>query len=112
MKTDIWMPVFIGDYLSDTMHLTTEQHGAYFLIMMAYWKNKGPIDSGSLQTIARLDKNAWSIAQAILKQFFDTDSIPEKWIHHRIETELSKATKHREEARERAKIAAAARWNK
>ena len=111
-KTDIWMPLYVGDYLGDTMHLTTEQHGAYLLIIMAYWKNRGPLRESLLPSIAKMAPDAWSIAQALLAEFFDTDTVPGKWVHHRIDREIRRAVKNKETNTKRATTAANRRWGK
>lgn len=53
--TDIWMPLYIGEYLADTMHLSAEENGAYLLLMMHYWRH-GAIknDATVIQQIARI----------------------------------------------------------
>ncbi len=109
-KTDIWMPLFVGDYLSDTMHLTTEQHGAYLLLMLAYWKNKGPLPAKRIQSICKLNGDSWTINRGVVEEFFDTDLTPRKWTHHRIEKELQTALKRRQAAVDRGKKGMASRW--
>lgn len=113
-KADIWMPLYIGDYLADTMELSTEQHGAYLLLLMAYWKNGGALSSDPrrLAAIARMPLDAWSNAQAMLESFFDTQTDPALWIHERAEEEIQKAGVNSEKQRLRAEKAAAARWGK
>ncbi len=71
-KVDIWMPLAIGDYLADTSHLDTTQHGAYLLLLMHYWR-KGPLpnDANQLANIAKLSKEDWNVNQAVLLEFFN-----------------------------------------
>lgn len=113
-KPDIWMPLYIGDYLADTMELTTEQHGAYMLLLMAYWKNGGalPNDDVKLAAITRLGADAWSMHKHTLASYFDLESDPSLWIHVRAEKEMDKAGNNQEKRTLRAKAAAEARWSK
>ncbi|MBS0959799.1 YdaU family protein [Acetobacter thailandicus] len=91
-KTKTWMPVYIGDYLADTMRLSTQQHGAYFLIMMEYWR-QGPLpdDMDELASIVRADRKTWdkSIWPTIKRFFFKGED--GFWHQKRIDKELEHA---------------------
>lgn len=81
-----WMPLYVGDYLGDTGHLTTIQHGAYLLLMMHYWrKGQLPDDDRQLSKITKLPLKAWGEYRPILQEFFN-----EGWKHKRIDAELAK----------------------
>jgi uncharacterized protein YdaU (DUF1376 family) len=109
-KVDIWMPLSIGDYLADTSHLSTLEHGAYLLMLMHYWR-KGPLpnDPVKLANICKMTVDAWSIAQAVLKDFF---SIGDDGLLHqrRADRERAKWIEKKDLAKEKAKMAAKARW--
>jgi len=110
-KTDIWMPLAIGDYLADTSHLDTTQHGAYLLLLMHYWR-KGPLpnDPAQLANICKLSRDAWSTNEAVLMQFFTVG--PDGRLHQkRSDREREKSVKIRISAQEKASKAARARWN-
>ena len=112
-KADIWMPIYIGDYLADTSHLDAQRHGCYLLWMMHYWR-KGPLpnDIDDLVSIGRLrGKDAPSIAQALLKDFFFLDS-DGAWHQKRQDVEKAKWQEKAIKSNEKAKKAANVRWKK
>lgn len=73
-KTDIWMPLYISDYLKDTRHLSTLEHGAYLLILMAYWNNQGPLpdDDVRLARYAGLSLKQWKKIRPAIIELFQT----------------------------------------
>jgi uncharacterized protein YdaU (DUF1376 family) len=110
-KTDIWMPVYIGDYLADTMHLSTEQHGAYLLLLFHLWR-RGILqdDDVVLAQITGLPIRAWSICRVVLAEFFEIrDGL---WHHGRVERERSRTAAKQQANASRAKLASSSRWNK
>lgn len=110
-KADVWMPLYIGDYLADTTRLTTEQHGAYFLLLMDYWRNGPPPDEKIvLQNVTRLSDFLWKKHWPVLQKFFRL--IDGHWHHKRLDEEIAKATAGKASATEKARAAANARWAK
>lgn len=85
------MPLYIGDYLGDTLSLTRENHGSYLLLIMAYWKNGGPLlaEDESLASIAKCDPVEWQIVKPVLLRFFKEEN--GFWYHKRVEEELEKS---------------------
>ncbi len=67
------LPFFTDAYLADTIHLTTAQHGAYLLLLMAAWRSRDcalPNDDEFLARIARMDKRTWAAHKAIVMAFW------------------------------------------
>lgn len=66
-----WFPLYVGDYLADTMHLSTQEHGAYLLLLMHSWRN-GPLPSEDRQIarIARLAVRDWARVRDAVMAFF------------------------------------------
>lgn len=75
MTSTPFMQLYIADYLGDTLHLTTEQHGAYLLILMAMWRADGrlPNDPSKLARIARVSARRWHLLADDVMAFFDAD---------------------------------------
>lgn len=91
MKPDTWMPLYPGDYLRDTMHLDAEGHGAYMLLILAYWSNGGPIPSNEdwLRNVCRVREQSWMRVKGMVLPFFFEEA--GKLRHKRIDEELANA---------------------
>lgn len=77
-----FMQFYPGDYLGKTMDLTTEQHGAYLLILMTMWQHnaKLPNDPAKLARIARMTPAKFKAVWSEISRFFfvEGDSITSK----------------------------------
>lgn len=69
-----WMPWFIGDYLRDTAHLTTEQHGAYLLLLGHCWQHGAiPSNDQGRAAVAKLTVSRWRTHAPTILAFFNED---------------------------------------
>jgi len=56
------MPFYTDAYLADTTHLTTEEHGAYLLLLFAAWRSPGCSlrdDDAFLARVAKVTPDRW-----------------------------------------------------
>jgi len=69
------MPLWVSDFLGDTMDLDATEIGAYMLLLMAQWNRDGgslPNDSEKLKRICRCGRG-WPKVWGVLERFFQTD---------------------------------------
>ncbi|CAN7707719.1 YdaU family protein [Mesorhizobium sp. LjNodule214] len=61
MSAAPYMPFFVDAHLADTMHLTTEEQGAYVLLLMAMWRREGKVSNydPDLARIVKLTLAKW-----------------------------------------------------
>src|SRR5471032_1981205 len=109
-KTDIWMPVFIGDYAAETLHLNAAQHGGYLLLPMASWKAGGslPDDDARLAATALMTADEWRQNRNILAEFFIVAD--GTWWHEDLNERLERATDNKQKRSESGSRGAAKRW--
>lgn len=104
-QSSAWMPFYVGDYLGDTQRLTTEQHGAYLLLILDYWRNgPAPDDDAVLQQITKLDAKSWKKHRSALARMFQVEN--DEWRHRRIDKELDGAAARAE----KGKAGSDAKW--
>jgi uncharacterized protein YdaU (DUF1376 family) len=69
-------PLWTDAYIGDTTHLTTIEHGAYLLLLMAMWRSDGslPDDDKILARYARLTPAQWARVSVVVKPFFRAEN--------------------------------------
>lgn len=107
-----YIPLYVADYLADTSHLSTLEHGAYLLLIMNYWQRGEPLPASDLHLsrIARLTPEEWASVKPSLEPFFIVET--DAWRHGRIEIELAKVLDKSTKASDAGKASAKQRANK
>lgn len=102
-----YMRLYVADYLADTSHLSTLEHGAYLLLIMNYWQRGEALPCGDAQLarIARVSAKEWSAIKPALAELFEDDGTC--WRHGRIEQELAKVTTEKKHKSNAGKASAA-----
>lgn len=102
-----YMQLYVADYLADTAHLTTEEHGAYLLMLFSYWQTGKPLRADRLASVSRLSNERWTDVEQTLKEFFHVSK--GVWTHFRVEADLEKVGKTSKNNSEAGKASARAR---
>lgn len=86
-----FMQLYVSDFIGDTLHLSTEQIGAYMLVLMAMWNAGGklPSDEAKLARVSRMTVKKWRSVSEDLMAFFN---LSDGFISHdRLTKELQKS---------------------
>lgn len=76
------MPFWTDAYLSDTRHLTTQEHGAYLLLLFEAWRRPGcslPDDDRLLSRLAGLGMAEWAACKPVVMAFWTFDGRSKTW---------------------------------
>lgn len=111
-----YMPLFVADYLADTAHLSTIQHGVYLLLIMNYWQRGGPLpnEDTRLARIVGMSVRNWQQIKHPVLEFFETetDSGPQRLHHRRIDRELHRVHDKSLKRQKAGRASAEHRFNK
>lgn len=92
-----WMPLFWGDFLANTLHLSAQEIGAYFLLIAHAWEHGAKVHFNDARRIARVRSDHWPRVFRKLEPFFEWEKDPKtgslSWgTHHRVHYELLKVS--------------------
>lgn len=109
-RPDTWMPLYWGDYIKATRHLTAAEHGAYLLLIGHYWVTGEPLpnDDQRLSRIAGMTAKEWAKHSPVIKKFFSVDL--STWRHKRVEEELAKSKQITQAKAEAGRKGSQTRW--
>jgi uncharacterized protein YdaU (DUF1376 family) len=107
------MRLWTADYLGDTTHLTTIEHGAYMLLLMTAWRSKAhclPDDNLLLQQYTKTRANQWKRIRPRLEPFFEINN--GFWFHMRMLDEIEAIRRQRNQKSIAGTRGALTRWNR
>lgn len=92
-ETKKWMPFYVSDYLADTTHLSTAEHGAYMLILLNLWQTRRPIKDSdeAFQRVSKATPEAWAKMRDVILELLTKTA--DGWIQKRLWVEIERAEK-------------------
>lgn len=87
-----FMPVYTGDYLRDTQHLSCSEHGIYFKLLMHCWDQRGPAPLDERKLCGIVNARSADEVEAlrrVLAEFFTYTEYG--WHNKRMEREIGRA---------------------
>lgn len=88
-----FFPLYTGDYLRDTRHLSPLKHGVYLMLLMHSWDQQGPLplDEQECAGIANCrSADEVDALRYVLERFFV--HMEDGWYNHRMQRELERAS--------------------
>lgn len=103
MSDTPFMPLWVADFVGDTLDLDAKEIGAYLLILMTMWGRDGylPSDEKKLQRVARCGRD-WPRIWASLSHYFTVDG--DRVTQARLLLELQKVAAKREVSAQRGAL--------
>lgn len=115
-KELISMPFLVDRYLADTESLSLEQHGAYCLLLMNMWKDKGslPDDDDLIARKLRIGVRQWLKLKDVLRPFlaFYGPDGERRVTQGRLQKQWNYAVTNSEIASSKASKAAKIKWER
>ena len=97
-----WYARYPGDYQRDTGHLSLEQHGAYAVLLDAYYGTGRPLPASAVHRLTRaVTDSERSAVDSVLSEFWIKAQAC--WTNPRAKAEIDKAMAKREAAQAAAK---------
>ena len=85
-----WHKRYSGDYARDTGHLSLCEHGAYAVLLDAFYSTEKPIPAAGAHRVARaFEKHEREAVDSVLLQFWKRT--PDGWVNPRAIVEIGKA---------------------
>lgn len=110
MSTRPYLKFFVGDFLSDTMALSTEEIGAYCLLLFHQWGTDAAIPPSWLHKVARMSPAQWAEIEPCLEHFFSVDERGH-WYNQRLQNEIADFHASAMKRKRKAAHAARSRWD-
>jgi uncharacterized protein YdaU (DUF1376 family) len=87
-----FLPLYTGDYLRDTRHLSPAKHGIYMLLLMHCWDQKGPVPLDEQEAAGIANCRSTDEVESlryVLNRFFV--KMADGWYNNRMAEEVAKA---------------------